>query len=94
MYNDKAYVCISIANNGQPLEKGFSKEDFATSGKKTGMMGNTGKGGYHIYAIAKMYEGYINVTLSKEWPFILDVLLPATNLNSNQIFEEYGDKCI
>lgn len=94
MYNDKVYVCISIANNGQPLEKGFSKEDFATSGKKTGMMGNTGKGGYHIYAIAKMYEGYINVTLSKEWPFILDVLLPATNLNSNQIFEEYGDKCI
>ncbi len=94
MYNEKAYVCISIANNGKPLEKGFSKEDFATRGKKTGMMGNTGKGGYHIYAIAKMYEGYINVTLSKEWPFILDVLLPAANVSSNQIFEEYGDKCI
>lgn len=94
MYNDKPYVCISIANNGRPLEKGFSKEDFATRGKKAGMMGNTGKGGYHIFAIAKMYDGYINVTLSKEWPFILDVLLPAKNVSSNQLFEEYGDKCI
>lgn len=94
MYNDKPYVCISIANNGKPLEKGFSKENFATRGKTAGMMGNTGKGGYHIYAIAKMYDGFINVTLSKEWPFILDVLLPATDVSSNQLFEEYGDKCI
>lgn len=94
IYNDTAYVCISIANNGKPLEKGFSKEDFATRDKKAGMMGNTGKGGYHIYTITKMYDGYINVTLSKEWPFILDILLPATNVSSNQIFEEYGDKCI
>lgn len=94
IYNDTAYVCISIANNGKPLEKGFSKEDFATRDKKAGMMGNTGKGGYHIYTITKMYDGYINVTLSKEWPFILDILLPATNVSLNQIFEEYGDKCI
>ena len=93
-YNEKAYVCISVANNGKPLEKGFSKENFATRGKKAGMMGNTGKGGYHIYTIAKMYDGFINVTVSKEWPFILDELLPATYVSSTQLFEEYGEKCI
>lgn len=93
-YDGNPYVCITIANNGNPIPRGFSKEDFVTRGKKAGKMGNTGKGGYHIYAIAKKYNGYINISSSKEWSFILDVLIPAYNIDSNEIFEVYGSKCI
>ena len=93
-YDGKTYACITIANNGNPMTSGFSKEDFATRGKKAGKMGNTGKGGYHIYAIAKRYNGYINISSSKEWSFILDVLIPAHNIDSNEPIEEYGSKCI
>lgn len=93
-YDGKSYVCITIANNGSPLTAGFSIEEFATRGKKAGKMGNTGKGGYHIFTIAKKYDGYINISSSEEWPFILDVLIPAANIDSNLILEEYGSKCI
>lgn len=92
-YDGCPYVCVTIANNGHPIANGFSKEDFATRGKKVGKMG-TGKGGYHIYTIAKRFNGYINISSSKEWAFILDVLIPAHNIDSNEILEEYGSKCI
>ena len=93
-YEGKLYTCITIANNGNSMDPEFRTEDYATLGKKTGKMGNSGKGGYHIYAIAKKYDGYIRVSSSKEWPFILDVLIPAENWNSNEIIEEYGSKCL
>lgn len=92
-YDGCPYACVTIANNGHPIANGFSKEDFATRGKKVGKMG-TGKGGYHIYTIAKRFNGYINISSSKEWAFILDVLIPARNIDSNEILEEYGSKCI
>lgn len=92
-YDGCSYACITIANNGNPIAKGFSIEDFATRGKKVGKMG-TGKGGYHIYTIAKRFNGYINISSTKEWTFILDVLIPARNIDSNNIHEEYGSKCI
>ncbi len=92
-YDECSYACITIANNGNPLAKGFSIEDFATRGKKVSKMG-TGKGGYHIYTIAKRFNGYINISSSKEWAFILDVLIPARNIDCNDILEGYGSKCI
>lgn len=92
-YDGYSYACITIANNGNPIANGFSLEDFATRGKKVGKMG-TGKGGYHIYTIAKRFNGYINISSSKEWAFILDVLIPARNIDCNDILEEYGSKCI
>ena len=94
LYDGIPFVCIRIANNGKPLEDGFSLEDFATRGKTAGSMGNTGKGGYHIYTIAKKYGGYINVSSSLEWPFILDVLIPVNSFVDNKIILEYGDKCL
>ena len=94
-YNGAAFVCLRIANNGNPLERGFTREDFAANGKGAGKLGNTGKGGYHIYSITKKHDGYINLTLSKEWSFILDVLLPLQQAsNEVDILEAYGDKCI
>lgn len=93
-YEGKLYTCITIANNGKPMDPEFRTEDYATMGKKAGKMGNTGKGGYHIYAIAKKYDGYIRVSSSKKWSFILDVLIPAENWNSNENIEEYGSKCL
>lgn len=93
-YNGNPFVCITIANNGNPLTSGFSIEEFATRGKKAGKMGNTGKGGYHIFTIAKKYDGFINISSSEEWTFILDILIPAANIDSNLILEEYGSKCL
>jgi len=93
-YQGRNYVCITVANNGIAMDPSFTTEDYATMGKKTGKMGNTGKGGYHIYAIAKRYDGYIRTSSSKEWPFILDVLIPAENWSNNEIIEEYGSKCL
>lgn len=93
-YDGHPFACITIANNGNPMPPSFSLKDFATSGMKAGKMGNTGKGGYHIYSIAKRYDGYINISSSKEWPFILDVLIPALNIDSNDIIEDYGSKCL
>lgn len=93
-YNGHPFACITIANNGNPMPPSFSLKDFATSGMKAGKMGNTGKGGYHIYSIAKRYDGYINISSSKEWPFILDVLIPALNIDNNDVIEDYGSKCI
>lgn len=93
-YDGHPYVCITIANNGNPMPPSFSLKDFATSGMKAGKMGNTGKGGYHIYSIAKRYDGYINISSSKEWPFILDVLIPVLNIDNNDIIEDYGSKCL
>lgn len=93
-YEGRNYVCITVANNGIAMDPAFTTEDYATMGKKAGKMGNTGKGGYHIYAIAKRYDGYIRTSSSKEWPFILDVLIPAENWSNNEIIEEYGSKCL
>ncbi len=93
-YDGHPFVCITIANNGNPMPTDFSLEDFATRGMKAGKMGNTGKGGYHIYSIAKRYGGYINISSSKEWPFILDVLIPALNIDTNNTTEDYGSKCL
>ena len=93
-YEDRLYTCITIANNGNPMDPTFRTEDYATLGKKAGKMGNTGKGGYHIFAIAKKYDGFIRISSSKEWPFILDVLIPAEKWSSNEIIEEYGSKCL
>lgn len=93
-YEGKIFVCITIANNGNPMPSDFSKEDFIVRGKKAGKMGNTGKGGYHIYTIAKKYNGYINVSSSKEWSFILEVLIPAHNVDNNEIIEVYGSECL
>lgn len=93
-YHGSPFVCISVANNGKPMPAGFSVEDFATKGKKAGKTGNTGKGGFHIYSIAKKYNGYINISSSQEWPFVLDVLMPAENIDNLNITEVYDDECL
>lgn len=93
-YNNKPFVCLSIANNGNPMPTDFSLNDYIVRGKKAGKMGNTGKGGYHIYSIAKKYNGYINISSSKEWSFILDILLPISKINNVKFIEEYGSKCL
>ena len=93
-YDGNPYVCFTIANNGKALAPGFTIQDFATRGKKAGKTGNSGKGGFHIYSIAKKYNGYINISSSQEWPFILDILIPAENIDDFNITEVYEDECL
>lgn len=90
-FEEKPYACIRIANNGKHLD--ISIEDYVAKGAVAGETGNTGKGGYHIYTIAKKHGGFINLTSSLEWPFILEVLLPVDNID-NSNFEVYESKCV
>ena len=90
-FDGRPYACITIANNGIPLN--ISLEDFIVKGVVVGETGNTGKGGYHIYTIAKKHGGYIYLTSSLEWPFMLEVLLPI-DLNNNFNLKIYESKCI
>lgn len=91
-FEGKNYACISVSNNGAPSE--ISLTDFVKNGFVAGTTGNTGKGGYHIYCIAKQFGGFVYLTSSKEWPFILEVLLPVTSLSRTEKIEVYGNKCI
>lgn len=90
-FEEKPYACIRIANNGKHLD--ISIEDYVAKGAVAGETGNTGKGGYHIYTIAKKHGGFIYLTSSLEWPFILEVLLPVDNID-NSNFEVYESKCV
>ena len=65
------------ANNGVPFPKGFDIRQFVKRGAFAGDTGNTGLGGYHVYSIVKRHKGYINLTDSKAWPVIIEVLIPV-----------------
>jgi hypothetical protein len=93
-YDGKEYVCLSIANNGKPLDSNFTIEDFAARGVYSDTTGTSGIGGSHIYTIVKKYGGWLNISASKYWSFILDILLPVYNLGNSKIESEYGSKCI
>ena len=90
-FKGEPFACLTIANNGNPLT--ISIEDFITRGVVDGETGNTGKGGYHIYAITKKHGGYINLTSSQEWPFMLEVLLPIKYIKDYNL-PIYESKCV
>lgn len=75
VWDDRVWVLLSIANNGKPLPDDMSPEDFASKGRFSQETGRSGLGGYHIYTIAKENKGHICVRRSKEWNFIIDILI-------------------
>lgn len=82
---DKPFVCISIANNGDPFPESFTIKDFIKRGKVAGDRGKTGLGGYHVYSIIKRLGGFLNLTNDGNGEVIFELLIPAPGLSIKNI---------
>lgn len=90
---NKTFLLLEIANNGEPLSQELTLQKYATLGVTAGENALSGRGGNHIYLIAKKADGFINITKSNEWSFILEVLLPIAN-NDQITNKVYEGECI
>lgn len=82
---DQPFVCISIANNGEPFPESFTIKDFIKRGKVAGDNGKTGLGGYHVYSIIKRLGGFLNLTNDGNGEVIFELLIPAPGLSVKNI---------
>ena len=89
MHAGKDHLLMSVCNNGNKLEDGFSVYDFVTRGRKGRATGNTGQGGYDIYQIVKKFDGHLGLRSSSDWNFIIDILIPVTGTDPEKQYEEY-----
>lgn len=92
-FQDKAYVLISVANNGDPIKEGFTLNDYITKGRFTADSGRSGLGGYHIHKITKGHDGYLYIHSNKTWNVIVDILLPAEGVDSDFLIL-YDNECV
>lgn len=79
--NETAYIVISIANNGRPMADGFTIDDYISRGRYSATSGRSGLGGFHAYQVAKGHGGFISLSSNNQWSVIIDVLIPALNVN-------------
>lgn len=66
---NKHAVIIAVGNNGKPMPKDFSIDDYITSGKFGTDTGRSGLGGSHVYKIVSSMDGtldFISETVSSE----------------------------
>lgn len=89
-HEGKDHLLMSVCNNGNKLEEGFSVYDFVTRGRKGRTTGNTGQGGYDIYQIVKKFDGHLGLRSSSDWNFIIDILIPVSGTDPDKQYEEYG----
>lgn len=92
-YNNKPYVLIGIANNGDPKPDGFTMQDYITKGRYDAESGRSGLGGYHVYQIVKGHKGYLYIDSNKVWNMIVEILLPIENINAENLVH-YEQECI
>lgn len=92
-FNNKPYVLIEAANNGDPLPEGFTIQDYITKGRYDAESGRSGLGGYHVYQIVKGHKGYLYIDSNKIWNTIIDILLPVEKVNIENLVP-YEQKCI
>ena len=88
-YEGRNYLNISVCNSGNAVEDGFTIYDYVSRGRCGKTTGNTGQGGYDIYQIVKKFNGYIGMRSSEKWKFIIDILLPVYNINSETLITPY-----
>ena len=77
VFNEGRYVQISFMNNGAPIAPSFTIHDYITRRRYNAKTGRSGLGGNHVYNITNRLNGILSLRTDKEWPFILDVLLPV-----------------
>lgn len=66
---NKRAVIIAVGNNGKPMPKDFSIDDYITSGKFGTNTGRSGLGGSHVYKIVSSMDGtldFISEAVSSE----------------------------
>lgn len=66
---NKHIVIIAVGNNGKPMPKDFSIDDYITSGKFGTDTGRSGLGGSHVYKIVSSMDGtldFISEAVSSE----------------------------
>ena len=91
-YNQKAFACIKVCNNGDPFDESFHLDDYISKGRFTASTGRSGLGGYHVYQVAKGHNGYLYLDTNKMWNTVVEVLLPIETSSSNII--QYEHECI
>jgi type I restriction enzyme M protein len=84
-YKNTPFVCISIANNGEPFPEHFGLIDYVQRGKFAGQTGHTGLGGEHVYSIVKKFSGYLGLSSNAGGEVIFDILLPADGANISNL---------
>ena len=97
MYEDDFYLLIRVCNNGDPIQEGFTIDDYVSRGRYTEGSGRSGLGGSHVYEIAKGHGGHLCLDSNQIWNVIIDVLLPVNEFNGNKDYitiYENEDKCI
>ncbi len=82
---DENAVIISIGNNGKPMPKDFSIEDYIASGTFGSDTGRSGLGGSHVYKIVSSMDGtldfiseMISSTEKDEWWTTFMIAIPIT----------------
>jgi len=93
LMDDKEYILLTIANNGNPFPENFSLQNYISRGVFSGNSGRTGLGGNHVYSIVKLHEGFLNITNSAAWNVIIELLIPVEFYNEAEKnnFEPYGN---
>lgn len=82
---DENAVIISVGNNGKPMPKNFSIDDYITSGKFGTDTGRSGLGGSHVFKIVSTMGGtldFISEAVSsaekEEWWTTFMITIPLT----------------
>ena len=94
--DNKEYVLLKVANNGNPLAEDFTLRKFISRGEYCGETGRTGLGGNHIYSILKKHGGFLNVTHNEEWNCIVEMLIPVESQKNVELkqmkkYEHYAE---
>ena len=92
-YHGLPYMRLAVANNGDPIDEGFSINDYISRGRYSVSTGRSGLGGYHVYQIAKGHKGYLYLDSNKVWNMIVEILLPIESTMLNDI-PTYDNECI
>ena len=92
-YNEKPYLQLSVANNGDSIAEGFTIKDYISRGRYTASTGRSGLGGHPVYQIVKGHNGFLYIDSNKVWNTIVEVLLPIES-NQLNIIPHYENECI
>ena len=60
MLGNENAIIIAVGNNGKPMPKDFSIDDYITSGKVGTETGRSGLGGSHVYKIVSSMGGTLD----------------------------------
>ena len=92
-FENRPYLVLSIANNGEAIADGFTIQDYVSRGRYTDSTGRSGLGGYHVFQIVKGHNGYLRLDSNKQWNVMVEVLLPTNSTSINDL-PSYENECI